>query len=158
IALEVPNAALGKKMGLWARTVVRVDGTWVQAERGARPSQTPFLTGEQNEAYRAAEPVADARFIAVFAHSLEHTGGFAPEEAKRVAATLLPDLLRYDPTRPAPYPQSGRKLTDDAADAFLSVITNGKVKGDGICPHGDLLDEFPYLGPPHTNRSTGPRA
>jgi len=40
-------------------------------------------------------------------------------------------------------------LTDDAADAFLAVFTNGKVTGDKVGPHGDLLDEFPYLGSPH---------
>src|SRR5262245_33790146 len=34
-----------------------------------------------------------------------------------------------------------------------AVITNGKVTRDGIRPHDDLLGEFPYLGPPHTNRS-----
>ncbi len=121
----------------------------MQAERGARASQTPFLTGEQNEAYRAAEPADDARFVGVFAHSLEHMGGFAPVEARRVAGTLLPDLLYYDPTRPASYPDNGRKPSDDAADAFLTVITNGKVTGDGIGRHDDLLAEFPYLGPPH---------
>jgi hypothetical protein len=27
--------------------------------------------------------------------------------------------------------------------------TNGKVTGDKVGPHGDLLDDFPYLGPPH---------
>jgi len=155
IALEMPNAALGaKEVRLWARIAIRADdGRWVQAERGARASQTPFLTGDQNEAYRAAEPADDARFIAAFAHSLEHLGGFSPDEARRVAGTLLPDLLPYDPTRPASYPLNGRKLTDDAADAFVAVVTNGKVTGDGIGPHGDLLAEFPYLGPPHTDRS-----
>ena len=143
----MPNAALGPiSMGLWARTLSWVEGGWVQAERGARASQTPFLTGEQNEAYRAAEPAEDARFVGTFAHSLEHTGGFAPVEARRVAGTLLPDLLYYDPTRPASYPDNGRKPSDDAADAFLSVITNGKVTGDGIGLHDDLLAEFPYLG------------
>jgi hypothetical protein len=121
----------------------------VQAERGARASQTPFLTGEQNEAYRAAEPADDARFVAVFAHSLEHVGGLAPEDARLVAGTLLPDLLYYDAMRPASYPDNGRKPGDDAADAFLTVITNGKVTGDGIGPHDDLLAAFPYLGPPH---------
>lgn len=153
IVLEVPNAVLGpKEVRLWARTVIRADGDgggWVQVDRGARASQVPFLTGEQNDAYRAGEPADDARFVAVFAHSLEHTGGFAPEEARRVAGTLLPDLLRYDPSRPASYPHNGRRPSDDAADAFLAVITNGKVTGDGIGPHGDLLPEFPYLGPPH---------
>jgi hypothetical protein len=150
IALEVPNAVLGLNlMGLWARTLSWVDGSWVQAERGARASQTPFLTGEQNEAYRAAEPADDARFVGAFAHALEHFGGFTPVEARRVAGTLLPDLLYYDPTRPASYPDNGRTPSDDAPDAFLTVITNGKVTGDGIGPHDDLLAEFPYLGPPH---------
>ena len=70
-------------------------------------------------------------------------------EARRVAGTLLPDLLYYDPTRPASYPDNGRKPSDAAADAFLTVITNGKVTGDGIGLHDDLLTKFPYLGPPH---------
>ena len=34
-------------------------------------------------------------------------------------------------------------------DAFLAILTNGRVKGDGVGPHSDLLPEFPYLGPPH---------
>jgi hypothetical protein len=152
IALEVPNAALGKSlMGLYARTLISMDGgkSWVQAERGARPSQTPFLTGEQNEAYRAAEPKDDARFVGTFAHSLEHIGGFAPAEARRVAGTLLPDLIYYDSSRPASFPENGRKPSDDAADTFLAIITNAKIKGDGIGAHADLLSEFPFLGPPH---------
>jgi hypothetical protein len=46
IALEVPNSALStKKMGLWARTLDGAGGKWVQADRGARPNQTPFLAG-----------------------------------------------------------------------------------------------------------------
>ena len=150
IVLEVSNEVLGpKEVGLWARTLISVGGSWVQAERGARPSQTPFLTGDQNEAYRAAEPKDDARFIGALAHSLEHTGGFTPEEARRVAGTLLPDILHYDPKRPAAFPQNGRALSDDVADTFLAIITNGKVTADGIGTHGDLLAEFPYVGPPH---------
>jgi hypothetical protein len=154
VVLEVPNSALGPKaVNLWVRTLVPegAGGAWVQADRGARPSQTPFLTGEENDAYRAAEPAEDARFVAVFAHSLEHTGGYAAAEAKRVAQTLLPDMMRYDPRRPASYPENGRKLTDDVVDGFLAILTNGKVKGDGVGPHGDLLAELPYLGPPHTD-------
>ncbi|MCW3096555.1 MAG: hypothetical protein JWL77_2173 [Chthonomonadaceae bacterium] len=151
IVLEVPNSALSaRKVGLWACTLAEVDGGgWVQADRGARPSQTPFLAGEQNAAYLAGSPVDDARFIPVFAHALEHTGGYTPEEARRVAGTLLPDLLTYDPTRPASFPDNGRALNDDVSDAFLTILTNGKVTGDRVGPHGDLLVEFPYLGPPH---------
>ncbi len=66
-----------------------------------------------------------------------------------MAGTMLPEILHYDPTRPASFPNNGRKLTDDAADAFLAILTNGKVTEDKAGPHRDLLAEFPYLGPPH---------
>lgn len=150
IVLEMPNSMLGpKEVRLWARIVIRADENWVQVDRGARASQVPFLAGEQNDVYRAGEPADDARFVGVFAHSIEHIGGLPPEEARRAAGALLPDLLRYDPRRPASYPHNGRRPSDDAADAFLAVITNGRVTGDGAGPHGDLLTEFPYLGSPH---------
>ena len=150
IVLEVPNSELGRKpVDLWARTLVEGVGGWVQADRGALPAQAVFLVGTEREAYLAGQPADDARFVAAFAHALEHTGGYAPEEARRAARTLLPDVLSYDPTRPASFPSNGRTLTDDAADAFLAVLTNGKVIEDKVGPHGDLLSEFPYLGPPH---------
>jgi len=122
IVLEVPNTALGlERVGLWARTLDGTGGNWVQADRGALPAQTVFLVGEEREAYLAGEPAKDGRFIPVFAHALEHAGGYTPEEAKRVAGTLLPDILSYDPTRPASFPSNGRTLADDAGDAFLAV-------------------------------------
>jgi hypothetical protein len=154
IVMEVPNSALGpKKSGLWARTLASVDGKWVQADRGARSNQTPFLAGEANAAYLAAQPADDARFIPVFAHALEHTGGYTPAEATRVAGTMLPDILSYDPTRPASYPENGRTLTDDVVDLFLPLLTNGKVTQDNVGPHKDLLADFPYLATPHKIRS-----
>src|SRR6266850_180856 len=114
IVLEVPNSALGpKEVGLWHRTLVQADGAgggWVQAERGARPMQLFLvlgLTSAQRDAYLAGEPADDARFVADFAHALEHAGGYPPEEARRVAGTLLPEILSYAPTRPA----SDRKST-----------------------------------------------
>ena len=150
IALEVPNSALGReRVGLWARTVDGVSGKWVQADRGARPQQAVFLTGSETDAYLAGEPADDARFIAVFAHSLEHAGGYSSEEAKRLAGTLLPDILSYDPKSPASFPKNGRALSDDVVDVFLPIFTNGKVTGDKVGPHTDMLSEFPYLGPPH---------
>jgi hypothetical protein len=154
IVLEVPNSALGKKMGIWARTLDGTSGKWVQADRGARPNQTPFLAGEQNAAYLAAEPKDDARFVPVFAHALEHAGGYAPAEATRVAGTLLPDVLHYDPTRPAAFPNNGRALADDVVDFFLPLLSNGKVTKDNVGPHKDLLTAFPYVGPPHKAGAT----
>ena len=153
IVLEVPNSALGsKKINLWARTVDGANGKWVQADRGARSNQTPFLAGEQNAAYLTAEPADDARFVPVFAHALEHTGGYTPAEATRVAGTLLPDVLPYHPSSPAFYPENGRALTDDVVDFFLPLLTNRKVTRDNVGPHTDLLTSFPYVGSPHKIR------
>lgn len=153
IALEVPNSAFGsKKICLWARTLVPQHGGrggWVQVDRGALPAQTNVLTGEKKDEYIAGAPVDDAKFLAVFAHSLEHTGGYSPQEAKRVASTLLPDLLSYDPSRPASFPANGRTLTEDAFNSFLAVLTNGEITEDKVGPHNDLIAEFPYMGPPH---------
>lgn len=150
IVLEVPNSALGTgTIGLWGRVMAKLDGEWVQAERGARPQQGVFLPGSDRDAYLAAEPADDEHFIPVFAHALEHTGGYAPDEAMRVARTLLPDVLYYDPKRRASFPENGRTLTDDVADVFMVILTNGKITGDGVGHHRDLLSEFPYVGPPH---------
>src|ERR1700719_2452128 len=150
IALEVPNSALGaNELRLWARTLAPGDGGgWIQAERGARPAQAVLLV-EERDSYLAGEPADDERFLSAFAHALEHTGGYPPVEARRGAGTLPPGVLPYDPTRPASFPDNGRTLTDDAADAFLAVLTNGRVTGDKVAAHSDLLAEFPYLGPPH---------
>ena len=181
IVIEVPNAALGdRKVGLWARTVDGAGGKWVQAERGARPSQSVFLSGDQKAAYMAASPAEDARFVAVYAHSLEHTGGYSPDAARRVAATLLPDILFYDPREPACFPHNGRALRDDVMDGFIAILdglralleggakpgrysnqvgeltesiaAHFKVKTDNVAAHEDLLDVFPYVGPPHKDR------
>jgi hypothetical protein len=155
IVLEVPDSALGaKEVRLWARTLTPANGGgWTQVERGARPAQAVILV-EERDAYLGGEPADDGRFLAGFAHALEHTGGYTPAEAKRVAGTLLPDILPYDPTRPASFPDNGRTLTDDAFDWFMRVLTNGRVTGDSVGPHGDLLLEFPYVGPPHQSRMT----
>jgi hypothetical protein len=149
IALEVPNAELRSgKLGIWARTMDGASGSWVQADRGSKPSQTPFLTGDFNSAYLGAQPSEDTQFIPLFAHSLEHTGGYTPHEAMLAADTLLPDILRYEPARQASYP-NGRRLTDDASGHFLAVLTNQKLTSVGVPPHNDLLVEFPYVAPPH---------
>jgi len=150
IVIELPNADLGsRRVGIWARTLDKTAEGWVQADRGGRPLQAVFLPGDEREAYLSGEPADDGRFIGVFAHQLGHTGDYTPEDAVSVARKLLPDILSYDPRRPTRFPDNGRTLTDDVVDGFLSMLSNGKVTGDKVGPHGDLLDEFPYLGPPH---------
>ena len=153
IALELPISDLGGgvSLNLWHRSLVQVDGNWVQADRGARPTQTPFLADAQREAYLDGEPAQDERFVPMFAHALEQTGGYTPKGAEAAARSLLPDVLPYDPNKSAAYPANGRKPTDAGAVIFLTVL-NGKLTGDKTGPHTDLMEEFPYLGPPHTTR------
>ena len=149
IVIELPKSALGSNaVGIWSRTVDKTTEAWVQADRGGRPLQAVFLVGEQREAYLSGQPANDDRFIGVFAHELEHSGGYSPEDAKAVARKLLPDILSYNPGEPARFPNNGRTLTDDVVDLFFSMYANRQVT-DKVGPHGDLLDEFPYLGPPH---------
>jgi hypothetical protein len=151
IVLELPNAKLGAaNVKLWGRTVDGKSGKWAQSDRNARASQEPFLAGDEKLAYITGEPANDARFIPLFAHALEHAGGYSPEEATRTASTLLPDVLPYKPSGEPLYPTNGRALTDDAVAHFLSILTNGKVTGDGLKPHTDFLAELPYVGPPHS--------
>lgn len=150
IALELPVSDLGGgvSVNLWHRSLLQVDGRWIQADRGARPTQTPFLASAEREAYLDGEPAQDERFVTMFAHALEQTGGYTPEGAKAAARSLLPDVLPYDPKKAAAYPGNGRKPTDDGVDVFLTVL-NGRLTRNKTGPHTDLLNEFPYLGPPH---------
>src|SRR5260370_33575857 len=112
IVLELPNSALGaKEVRLWARTLTPDDGGgWRQVERGARPAQAGILV-EERDAYLGGEPATDGRFLASFTPALQHTGGYTSAEAKPVAATLPPDILPYDSSRPASFPTNHPPLT-----------------------------------------------
>jgi hypothetical protein len=152
--IELPNRALGAgPVHLWARTMDGASGRYVQVTRGARPQLVTLLPRDQQGEYMAGQPADDARFVTTFAHSLEQAGGYSPEAALRMARSLWPDLLPYDPTQPVAFPRNGRSLTDDAADQFIAMLTQGRITGDNVGPHTDLLNEFPYLGPPHGIRS-----
>jgi hypothetical protein len=154
MTLDVPMSAIGGgvSLNLWHRSLVKVDGGWVQADRGAKPSQVPFMADEQRDAYLDGEPAQDERFVPMFAHVLEHTGGYSSAAAQVAARSLLPDILVYEPKKNAAYPANGRKPTDDAKDIFLTIF-NGRLTRDGTGPHTDLLDDFPYLGVPHSART-----
>ena len=74
--------------------------------------------------------------------------GYPPDEATAAVLTVLPDILRYDMTRPAAYP-NGRLLTDDPFSAAMAFLTHGKVTSSGLRPHDDLRAQFPFLGLPN---------
>ena len=151
IVLEVPADMLGagRVIGVWASISRRRDGTLEQLDRGGHPTINPFINpdGEKN-LYNSRQPADDvANYLGPWSKILENNG-YSPGEARAAALEVLPDILRYDRTRPATYP-NGRIPTDDVYSMRFAWLSHGKIPPAGLKPHGDLLAEFPYVGPPN---------
>jgi hypothetical protein len=155
IALEVPTDLLGPDpvIGLWASISRRGDdGRLEQMDRGGNPTINPFINpdGEKNR-YNSRQPADDvANYLGPWSQTLEK-GGYTPDEAKEAALQFLPDILRYDRTKPVSYP-NGRKYIDDVYSYRFGWLTHGQVPPTGLKPHDDLMTHFPYLGPPNPAR------
>lgn len=154
MVVEMPTSALGANpdIRIWGRCSVRRDGELLHVDRAGHPSVSSFFnTDDTKEEYNASLPVNDReRWTDMFVHLLGHTGGYTRDEA--IAAIddegTLPDMLTYDPAKPATYP-NGRVFTDDVIDYRLAFLTKGECPPTGLSPHTDTLSEFPYLGTPH---------
>jgi hypothetical protein len=151
--LELPTSQLGgADIRIWGRCSVRREGKLLHVDRAGHPSVSSFFnTDETKEEYNGSEPVNDRqRWTELFVHLLGHTGNYTREEA--IAAIddhqILPDMLTFDPTKPATYP-NGRVFTDDVINYRLAFLSKGDIPPDGLKPHTDILKEFPYLGTPH---------
>ncbi|MFE4672265.1 DUF4331 family protein [Streptomyces sp. NPDC056721] len=152
IALELPSDELGPApvIGLWGRVSVRQNGRLKSVDRGAHPSVTAYFNSEDvKDAYNEGEPANDwDTYLQPWTAVLAHTGQYDAKAAEQTLRTILPDVLRYDRSKPASYP-NGRTLTDDVETARIDMLSRGKVPNAGIPPHTDLLPDFPYLGHPH---------
>ena len=151
IVLEVPTDMLGdavdRRLGLDQPAQQRRPGAdgprrepdhqpVHQPRRGEEPVQLPPARRRRRQLPRAVVEI------------LQNAGGYTPEQAKAAALQVLPDILHYDHTQPATYP-NGRVPTDDVYSMRFAWLTNGKVPPSGLKPHDDLLAQFPYLGPPN---------
>jgi hypothetical protein len=155
IVLEVPDDMLGGPViGVWASISRYHDGALEQLDRGGNPTINPFINpdGEKN-LFNSRQPADDvASYLEPWSAILQNAGGYTPEQARAAALQVLPDILHYDRTQPATYP-NGRVTTDDVYSIRFAWLTNGKVPPSGLKPHDDLLAEFPYLGPPNPSDS-----
>jgi len=127
-----------------------VHGKLTKADQVGHPAVNALFNQKEEDAHRFNETKpAQQRdvFLPQFAMVLQGLG-YNEMEAIRLAGTFLLDILPYDYTSPAGYP-NGRKLPDDVTDAGLPRLTHGKIATDRVGPHTDYLKEFPYLGPPH---------
>jgi hypothetical protein len=151
IALEVPNDLLGggPSIGVWITTSLRRHGALVPMDREGNPSFNPILNpNDLKDQFNATDPVDDVKnYLQPLAHTLQQHG-YPPEEATTAARTLLPDILHYDRTMPAHYP-NGRVMTDDVFSARMLFMVHGQTTPQPIKPHQDLQASFPFLGPPH---------
>jgi Domain of unknown function (DUF4331) len=160
MALEVPDTMLGPapEIGLWATVSVRRDGTWTQVDRGGHPTINPFINpDEARDTFNTRHPAGDvANYLEAWSGMLQQNG-YAPEAAKAAALTVLPDILHFDRSRPAAYP-NGRHPADDAFMARMNFLSNGHAGVSGLKPHDGLLAGFPYLEPPVPYGPPGPAA
>ena len=111
-----------------------------------RPLQAVFLPGERRAAYLTGKP--KRMMIGSLAFSRTNWNTQAPIR-RRMQGPWPKDYCQtfFITTLAArcPFPRTARTLIDDVVDVFFSLLTNGKVTGDKVGPHRDLLDEFPYV-------------
>jgi hypothetical protein len=151
IALEVPNDLLGRgpQVGVWITLSLRRDGNVVQMDRQGNPSFNPILNPNNiKDEFNATDPVDDVKNHQKPLSETLQRHGYTPDEAAGAALTLLPDILHYDNTRPAHYP-NGRVPTDDVFSARMIFMVHGQATPQSIKPHDDLMAVFPFLGMPH---------
>jgi hypothetical protein len=151
IVLEVPNGMLGAPIiGVWASISRRSNGVLEQMDRGGNPTINPFINpdGEKN-LFNSRQPADDVtNYLEAWSAILQNAGGYTPDQARAAALQVLPDILHFDRSQPATYP-NGRVPTDDVYSLRFAWLTNGKVPPSGLQPHGNLLTQFPYLGAPN---------
>ena len=147
IVLEAPNRALGPnpRIGVWGRTMALVHGALTPVNQMGRPGNNVFRQGADTNATRPAQQreLFSAQYVDTF-----KAFGYTEAEANALALEWLPDILPYNTTSAAGYP-NGRKLADDIVDEAVSLLTCGRLTSDLLGPHTDYLADFPYLGPPH---------
>jgi hypothetical protein len=158
IVLEVPADMLftGPQIGVWATiSRRRADGSLEQMDRDGNPTLNPFINPDgEKDLYNSRQPADDvANYLEPWSKVLEKAG-YPPEEARTAALQVLPDILRYNRTKPPFYP-NGRRPIEDIYSYRWAWLSYGKMPATGLKPHADLLTDFPYLGPPKP-RPPGP--
>lgn len=152
--VELPTSEFGPDpvIRVWGRCSLRRDGQLLHVDRAGHPSMSSFFNrDETKEEYNGGEPVHDReRWLEPFVDYLGHIGNYTPDEAVAAidAEGLLPDVLTFDPSKPAEYP-NGRTFSDDVIYVRLAFLSKDNMPPTGLKPHTDLLSDFPYLGNPH---------
>jgi hypothetical protein len=161
IALQLPDATLGgNRVALWGRISLHGDGHRPQRQvsRIGQPMLRPLFFNppdEDVETLNAGAPATDrdnhGQRVRRLATTVARLAGLSDPDghAARVAAAFLPDVLTYQPGRPAvfhPGDGNGRALGDDAFDIAVAVLA-GSTLADASAPR-QATSAFPHLSPP----------
>ncbi len=137
--IELSTSELDPKptIHIWGRCSLRRDGKLLHVDRAGHPSVSSFFnTDDTKEEYNASEPVNDRkRWLEQFVHLLGHTGNYTREEAIAAIDTegTLPDVLSFDPLKPAKYP-NGRVFTDDVINYRVGFLTKHEARPPASSP------------------------
>jgi hypothetical protein len=164
IILEVPDTALGGKIGVWATTEQLVNGTWVARDQMGRPAiNTVFnSTAADKEQFNVTPPSVQATVdggkfrtntigvLQALSGATDTEGSYTAAQAGVLASVLIPDVITYDTTTAAVGPLSGRALADDVIDVELSITTGGDPLNlfgadgaTGLVPNRDAVGGVP---------------
>src|SRR5260370_1348390 len=147
IALEVPRGMFGGPVsGVWASiSRRRSDGTLEQLDRGGNPTINPVINPDgEKTLFNSRQPADDvANYLQPWTEILQNAGGYSPDQARAAALQVLPDILRYDRTVPAAYP-NGRGLTDAVYNVRYACLTNGNIPPPAPHPPHPPLPPFPH--------------
>jgi hypothetical protein len=154
VVLEVPNRAIGRdgSAGIWAE----YDITGVRKRLG-----TPFLSnlvaGDErlSAIYHSSSPAEDRNILInplamKISQRLQAAGCISNPDShgQRLAAALLPDVLRYDPDRPNGFTFAARNGRHplEPTEQVVNVILNGGVpSASPVSSARHFNDTFPYF-------------
>lgn len=153
IVLEVPDAALGSNIGVWADTRQLIGGTWTIVDQMARPAiNTVFNSGADKETFNVTPPSqqddAGKPYRANVSGVLQALGSYSPAAADGLAAALIPDVITYNTASMGTNILNGRALADDVIDAELQIVLQNPAAADCVPWDNDSIPSFPYLDNP----------
>jgi len=158
IVVEVPNKMLPKNIHVYASSAMYNKDQWVQVNRLANPLLTHmFMATNKMEVSEHIQHRPDFDLTRAYAVSgtvlrtvtLDNKLANPVAYADSVAAKLLPDMIPYKVGSKAAYTfekVNGRKPSDDAMDAVLSIFVGRKIT-DNANTFNRHPKSFPYVMP-----------
>ncbi len=156
VALQIPDADLGgTQITVWARISLFGHAPQVQVSRIGQAMLRPLFfstPGAESEILNAGAPDSDrdahGKRIHQIASTAARLAGLSDPDAhaEQVEMAFLPDVVAYQPGKPAAFQPgggNGRALDDNAFDVAVAVLA-GSALGDASVPR-PATSEFPYL-------------